>query len=53
MEKGEYIVIRREAKLTALTIKEDGSAIAIGDEFGKIYHIMNVNNSRGRDNFVI
>ena len=50
--KEKQIVIRREAKLTALTIKEDGSAIAVGDETGKIYHVMNIN-SRKHDNIVI
>ena len=52
-KKDKSIVIRREAKLTALAIKDDGTAIAIGDETGKIYHLLNINSSRGNDNYVI
>ena len=34
-------------------MKSDGSAIAVGDEYGKIYHIMNTNCGKGQDNIVI
>ena len=52
-KKENQIAIRRSANLTALCTKADGSAIAVGDEYGKIYHIMNTNSGKGQDNFVI
>jgi hypothetical protein len=32
--------IKREARLTAIAVKNDGQSVAVGDEFGKIYHIL-------------
>lgn len=34
--------IKREARLTALTMASDGKAVAVGDEAGKIFHILNI-----------
>ena len=52
-KKDISFVIRREAKLTALALKDDGTSVAVGDEAGKIYHIMNINSGKGNDNRVI
>ena len=32
--------IQREARLTCVAVKDDGQSVAVGDEFGKIYHIL-------------
>ena len=45
------IQIKREAKLTALTMTSDGKALAVGDEAGKIFHITNLGSKE--NNFVI
>lgn len=34
--------IKREARLKALAMRADGSAVAVGDEAGKVFHIENL-----------
>jgi len=37
----DFVQIRRDCKLTCLTVSDDGLSAAIGDESGKIYNITN------------
>lgn len=40
--KAVQVQIKREARLTALTMASDGLAVAVGDEAGKIFHVLNI-----------
>ena len=40
IESDKFRSVLREARLTCVVVSNDGHSIAIGDEFGKIYHIL-------------
>jgi hypothetical protein len=46
----DFVTIKRDATLTACAVSHDGLSVAIGDEYGKIYH---VSNPEGSSNLVI
>jgi hypothetical protein len=46
----EFVQIRRDCKLTSLTVSDDGLSAAIGDESGKIY---NITNPKGSSSLII
>ena len=41
----EFVQIKRDCKLVALAVSDDGLAVATGDEAGKIYHVTNPHGS--------
>lgn len=40
VESEKFRTILREARLTCVAVSNDGHSVAVGDEFGKIYHIL-------------
>ena len=38
---GDFVQIRRDCKLVATAVTDDGLSVATGDESGKIYYITN------------
>jgi hypothetical protein len=53
MKKGiqsEFVQIKRDCKLVAIAVSEDGLSVAVGDESGKIY---NVTNPQGSSSLII
>ena len=46
----EFVQIRRDCKLVASTVSDDGLSVAVADEAGKIY---NITNPKGSSTLII
>jgi NET1-associated nuclear protein 1 (U3 small nucleolar RNA-associated protein 17) len=40
VESEKFRTILREARLSCIAVSNDGKSVAVGDDFGKIYHVL-------------